>query len=555
MSNEVKVIDLYTDLVKIQGLLPKSDDDNLNDKVETLKELINNNEGGHSLKKYYEGISIGIYELSEMVRSIVDDIKPFANKEKDIRGISSSKRMKVILLGETSAGKTTFLERILGEKCGETGAIPITAFAVIHRVEDLPNPFLDIKFKNEFDVKDSERKNDFEQFLKNFDFQGHFRPEMNHFVCKDDDFKLYGSGKFDNFIREANKFPEALDEIVWHHKKTLKQSKFTEFADLYDMPGSGGMEAHSDNLKIAISKYDADIVLYLLKSDQGVPSEYQTLKSLRNQFEGKKLYFVYQIINNDSFDNKVEALKEFIFKTDDSDAIEPFNAEEQRFYSNAKVVDARGDVKDKVSADVALSAILQKFYIEKASAFYSSLNMQVNEPKEFTILDVIPTSDGINGHLRKFLEKEKEKCNSKDGLPSWKAISEDFESDFSIEKNNNLFANTDLGTTLTALYSKISDLQSEVLNLCCSGRGDKKKFDPTKYFNEFNVEYKEEEECQQLIYLIQAYHFLILTYKGQLKEIYARKTIDPILKRLEEYINRLKSIENRINVVRTLNEE
>ncbi len=113
-------------------------------------------------------------------------------------------------------------------------------------------------------------------------------------------------------------------------------------------------------------------------------------------------------------------------------------------------------------------------------------------------------------------------------------------------------------TTLITFYDRITNMLSEVLECCCEGGGifaGEKTFSPTKYVQEFKKSYTSYVNYQQLIYLIQAYHFLRLTYKGELEEIYAKKAVNPILNRLNEYINRLKSIENRLNVVRDLNEE
>ena len=551
-----KIIDLYSDLVRIQGLLPESDDI-LDDAADTLRQSVAETEVSELLqKKYYDGLSTGIYGLSEKIRSIVDDVKPFIDNHKETNGISNADKINIMLLGETSAGKTTFLERIFGgEKCGETGAIPITAFAVIHKAEDLQTPFLEIKFKKEFTIAE-DKSTDFDKFLKEYDgFKNCFSSlGKGAYKCESDVPNLYGTEKSDSFVKKANNYYEAFEEIVWHHKKSSKFSKITDFAYFYDMPGSGGMEEHSENLKASLSKYDADIVLYLLKSDQGVSSDYQFLKELKKYTENRNLYFFYQIKNNDSFDQKVEAIKEFVFKDESSDAINPFNEEERQYFSGIQVIDARGGKDDRHFSNIALATVLQKYYTEQAKIFYDTLNTKQNEPKEFKVLEAKPGKDGINRHLRDFLEEINRNCDSENGLPSFKKIKEKFEQYFCLDVKIEDFYQGDLKTTLGDINTQIFNLLSDVLSSCCEGGGlfSERIFSPTKYLKEFKNAYSLNDNYQQLIYLIQAYHFLRLTYQGKLKEIYARKTIDPILNRLKEYINRLKSIENRLSVVRNL---
>lgn len=574
---KAKVLDLYTDLVRIQGLMPDNDY-TIKNSVDTLRQSVNSDEiSDISLKTYYEGLSVGIYGLADKLRSIVDDIKPHSKTTPDIvtiaeafekgepikdanyytNGISNSSKLKIMLLGETSAGKTTFLERIFGgEKCGETGPIPITAFAVIHKSEDLQTPFLEIKFKYEFTIRE-EKRAEFDKFLKEHEeFVSCFTNSIKgSYLCKNNSHKLYGSDKSDSFVKQANKYYEAFEEIVWHHKKSSKFCTITDFAEFYDMPGSGGMEEHTDNLNSALSKYNADIVLYLLKSDQGVSSKYEYLKQLKEYTEKRTLFFIYQIKNNDPFDKKIEALREFICKDDTSDAIDPFDDIERRYFSKIPIVDARGGKEDKYMADIALATILQYFYVKRSESFYSTLKSPTEDPKEYRILEPRQGKDGVNMHLRDFLEEINNACNSKDGLPLLDTIIKKFDNRFCLEEKPESDKD-DLMTTLKTTYKTISDLKWDVIKTCCSRKTilSDYRFNPTMYINDFNEEYKGNEDYKQLIYLIQAYHFLRLSYQGTLKQMFERKIVGPIFDRLEEYINRLKSIENHISVVRTIND-
>ena len=162
--------------------------------------------------------------------------------------------------------------------------------------------------------------------------------------------------------------------------------------------------------------------------------------------------------------------------------------------------------------------------------------------------------DGVNGHLRDFLEEVNRNCNGTNGLPKFSNIKKKFAERFCLDGIEKCFSG-DLKTTLIAFYDRITNMLSDILDSCCEGGGifaGEKTFSPTKYVKEFKEAYSSYVNNQQLIYLIQAYHFLRLTYKGELEEIYAKKAINPILNRLSEYINRLKSVENRLCVVRNL---
>ncbi|MBO7461873.1 MAG: dynamin family protein [Bacteroidales bacterium] len=553
------ILDLYSDLVRVQGLLPKTDD-KLNEAVETLKLSIGGEVTEHLRKEYFKGLSTGIYELSDKIRSIVDDVKQFCDNKKATNGISLSSKIKVMLLGETSAGKTTFLQRIFGETCGQTGPDPITAFAVIHTSENLERPRLDIKFKKEFTIKEKDVEK-FDKFLKSKEFQYKFDPTTIKPTYKrmEDNFSVEDSSTFPAFIKEANNYPEAFEEIVWHHKQSSGQSKFTDFADFYDMPGSGGADEHSDNLRDAVAKYDADIVLYLLKSDQGMSSDYNYLRELQNQIADKsaKLYFVFQKSNNDAFEDKVIALRDFFEKDENSDAINPLNKIEKMFFNNVQVIDARGDKNDKVAPNIALATILQDFYVLRAENLYNTLAMEKNNPDELNILKADHGKNGVNGHLRKFLEEINRRCNGEEGLPLYSNIESQFKARFCLGDDIEDCYTGDLKVTLKTMNNQLHELVKEVLDTCCEGVLEKnKKFSPTKYVEKFTDVYLSDSEYQMLIYLIQAYHFLRLTYKdknrNELEETYAKKAVNPILNRLSEYINRLKSVENSISVVRNL---
>ena len=203
-----------------------------------------------------------------------------------------------------------------------------------------------------------------------------------------------------------------------------------------------------------------------------------------------------------------------------------------------------------------MATILQRYYIGRAESFYFTLNTKQTIPREFQILEPRQGRDGINLHLSTFLDDINNATNSKDGLPLLDTIIKKFDNQFCLEQITQI-NDDDLTATLKKLYKTINDLKLVVMKSCCSRDyvWSDFKFDPTMYIKEFGKEYRSDDDFKQLVYLIQAYHFLRLTYQGKLQQVYSRKTISPILDRLKEYIDRLKSIENHISVVRTINDD
>ena len=512
-------LDLYTSLVKVNSLLPVSSHE-IEDKIEGFKAALTTEPDNpeYYTGEYFEALATSIYNLTDKIQDYVDDLAKLSSNSKLVRGITKATSINVMLLGETSAGKTSFLERIFGENCGDTGPNPITAFAVTHKTTTIKS-YLEVKFNPEFVIDGSDRAEEFKSFLRKYGFYNQFVINKATFNTNGEEFQLDNKDKFLNFINESNSYPQAFDEIVWHHKESQKQVKFTRYANFIDMPGSGGQDEHTENIETAIAKYgkDVDIVLYLIKSDQGVPSNYNFLKVLKKQLEQNGtdpfIYFVYQIDNRDEFSAKVNALREFVAKDTTTDAINPFNNDERKFYRKAIILDARGKRKEQKKTNIALASVLRHFTIVRAEKFYKSLNV-ANTPDEFNILEVGKYKKQIiNAHLFDFMEETAAKCKG-GNLPKIKEVKKHFKQKFCIDNDHfNLpIFNDDLKITLNNLKNNIDENVKELFDYVSTGWLDGKKFDPTKYGQDFYDKYKKEPGWNALIYNIQAFHWLRLTY-------------------------------------------
>lgn len=503
------------------------------------------------LELFYDGIASAIYNIAEKLRDNFDQLKRLSASPP--HGISRSEKANIMLLGETSAGKTSFLKRIYGDDCGKTGAIPITAFPVIHQItEDFS--YLQVRFKCPISIQ-PEQKESFDKFLAKYNFQEGFEIQDNKYWEIDEEYKLESKDDFRNFIREANSYPSCFEEIVWFHKKSSKQILATEFADFIDMPGTGGQEEHTENIvSFCENNKNIDIILYLINSDQGIPSDYKYLKALKDEIEkakfDAKIYFVYQIDNNDSFDEKTTALNKFI-NVDGVDAKDPFSESESLFYANANIVDSRGDEKDQKKANIALASVIKEYFVEKCLAFYNSL-MEVNKPKEVSLLRAPKANDSkINGLLFDFLESVAKSCHS-GKLPEIEEVKKRFrwrfflDTDIEIEKFDE-----DLKCTLNAIMLNINESIDSLFDFLSTKGGWLKKeistFDPTKYYTEFYDKYsndKDYEDWQKLIYYVQAYHWLRLTYDdNSFEKTFSQKIADPLKSVLYDNIKRLESID------------
>jgi len=272
---------------------------------------------------------------------------------------------------------------------------------------------------------------------------------------------------------------------------------------------------------------------------------------------------VYEIHNKSDFKEITRNLHTFITKEEGTDAIGPFNQIEQDFYLDAHVLDARGDKNNSIKADIALAAVIQRFYLIRTKEFLDSIFIS-KVPKEYEVMNAgKPTVRGVNSLLDEFLEGWTLKHGEDGKLPSIKKMKEEFINKFALKEEFDFTQLPgDLKITLIKLRQSIfEDIEDVFSYLKMSPRTIEwiknnhldEKFDKTKYEEVFWEQYREKADWQRLIYNIQAFHWLRLNYTdNSIKDIYAKQSAEPVIAYLKEYIERLGRIHNVMPVISPL---
>lgn len=393
-----KLIDAYTGLVEKKSVLDSLPQANDTEKklvaecVQKFKESLDttDEEGLQNLMYgvYGKATASTIYAVCNQLR--MDARDAWEGNGCGIPGLDFEMKLNVFLFGDTSAGKTTFLSRLFGEDVGGIKAIPTTAFSVIHRYDNLRS--LQINFSEQFKITDERKKEDFQNFMAKYGLNP-FMVHGNDFILRpDEEFYLkdsYSTKDYSNFIEDANKYPEAFDEIIWTHKKK-KELTFMDFANFYDMPGTGGLAEHSANIKKTLQSNVPDIVLYFVKTDKGVPGDeaYKTLRELLDTLSENLplLFFVYQKKDADFFGVKFSNDKELVYddyvtkengirkqlfdwiNLDLSEEKQnelktaSFTEKQKKYLSKMAILDVRGGKDEHDRVNLAMSLVLDQVF-------------------------------------------------------------------------------------------------------------------------------------------------------------------------------------------------
>jgi len=208
-------------------------------------------------------------------------------------------RINVFLVGEFSAGKTTFIGRLIDDFSGHISGARSTACLVVH--ENATEPGLAITYKK-ISVKDQEN---LVSFLKRYDLYRDFTDKNESLDPKVESRTIdvvtnnWTTNNILSFLKEANAFPGIFKQIVWSHKKPKKKKyAFLEYINLYDMPGFGGDINHDQVIEDIFNENKPDIVLYLIDTDRGIPSDEEVpalSKLLKSVMQHKPIFcWVFQ---------------------------------------------------------------------------------------------------------------------------------------------------------------------------------------------------------------------------------------------------------------------
>ena len=377
----------------------------------------------------------------------------------------SKDRINVFLVGKFSAGKTSFVRRLTAGLSGYVAGNPSTACVVVHKNESQPS--LTITFNKEFSINNREK---FIPVLKEYDlFTPYFTVKDNSFILKNRKeitFDNWGDARILSFLKDANEFPEAFDKVIWNHGKSAeKKDTLLDFANLYDMPGFGGKINHDPVIENILKREKPDIILYLLDTDSGLPSDVE-VKSLSKllqsvtQHDLQPLFcWVYQKsstnsafaielidVNNEGFffdekfmKGKKESLAKWIDEivdaekfikektseiTDDEEELKSqiasaeryvglFNWNQVAYLRKSFILDARGPREDTEIARNAVSLVLQKYfdvigekYYEEAKTILDSRSKKALEVSQQEVMQYKPNVDSKNASENSFIKEK-----------------------------------------------------------------------------------------------------------------------------------------------------
>lgn len=185
----------------------------------------------------------------------------------------NGQKVRIGLLGATSAGKTTLIKRLLSEAAGKISSRPETACLVVHsfaRAESLV-----LTFNDRVQFADEQVSREFADFLKEFKIRDNYQAKnsLEWYLRADERERTLDcpSDKILEFFEQVNKFGEVFSKIKWNHKQRKTDYNLTDLFDIYDLPGFGGKEEHDLAVSRVFDTEQFDILVYLIDTGRGIP--------------------------------------------------------------------------------------------------------------------------------------------------------------------------------------------------------------------------------------------------------------------------------------------
>jgi len=559
----------------------------ISDKLESSKSVFEKVSG--FVKKMAENIdpliATGIYERVNILKDSIDAFEAQIMSKLDSgktmadhsHGLLNKDRIKVFLVGEFSAGKTTFARRLLGGSSGHIAGNPTTGCLVIHKQKSTPS--LLVAFNKEFSISDSEK---FERFLNSYNLRKFFS-NVNNVFTPNANVKLFDNNDFSSdkileFLKDANDFPEAFTSIVWNHKKPsqAKYDSFLDFADLYDMPGIGGEERHDEVIKKIFNEHKPDVVLYLIDTAAGCPSEDELkalpgfLQSITRCEPAPLFYWVYQkpteyaSLNIANLDEQGPVYDENFLK-DNKKKMEDwvdnikinhsglFNEKLINYLAETAVLDARGLKDDTETAQNAASIVLQHYFCRNAMKYCENAGTLLLSESNAAQLEVMNYRQDTPGHFNStensFIQNkiiDAIKISSSLSVEGARII---FQKalciDVSYDIHNFPF---DLRNVLLEMKNDIDNIIDQMvkalrmpakgIGVIFNAKSDIISVDAIN--NNFWANYEKNAAWQGLLYKTQSYHWLISHYKGLVAPQYVNKIGFALLNNIKKGIKHLE---------------
>lgn len=317
--------------------------------------------------------NVELMEKAREIRTAGEERKLSASR----RGIGSGQKISIFLTGEFSAGKTTFIKRVLGKIAGATSQFPQTGMMIKHCVGGASS--FKINFASEFCAKNEDEKFSFSEFIKNFGIQDKFEQTGNVWkrVQEEIVFSDWGADKCLEFIGRADGFINVVESIQWTRLPSMRprEQDILKYCDMYDLPGIGGRHEHMLTIQKIMDSSSPDIILYLIDTHKGVPSNegFHFISDLVENIldaEGSKplFFWVYQMPgadDPDSIPNQgwVEEQKKSIEATLRKEKEEGLlSGRVYAYLNNAGILDARGGSDNYLRARVAVAQAIGLYY-------------------------------------------------------------------------------------------------------------------------------------------------------------------------------------------------
>jgi len=570
MQDSFEHIEIISEKLKkvIEELVKSSNENSMEELTDSLKgidnDLIEVNE-----KLVIENMNFTFY-LIDQIKMNIDLLEEYNHiKEKypdalkSIQGIRTGEKIKVYFTGGFSAGKTTFIERILAKTVGVKSSFPQTSSLITHMSGSRST--VEVLFFNTIEIAD-EKSGDFRRLLKNYAIDHYFYQKNNVWESHTKDPILLPNltgANLINFIRKFQDFPGSISSIKIIHKESKRKKSILEFVELNDLPGFGGKQVHDSYLESSLDKSKMNIILYLIDTDKGIPSEdeYDSLINfLKNLSNTENLMFAWifqkKSNQNDENINWVEekrkdinnSLKIEIDKRKDSKLNKVFD-----IFSKSLVFDARGSKQESVMANQIFSKIIAQYMITYTQKYIKIVNNNlINKIKLPQIL--FNNEFDVQNPVKLSIERLK-KLSNKNSISQ-----EDFKSELRnifgrkyIEKNLQ-YNDKNFNNTSQVMLSEIDSIIQEII-LKANLKNDVrptifKKIFPDEKRQEFEIDFnflkinfskeiENNKDWSQYLIIAQGFVLLNAYYEKKLASFYLSDLASSIINNLKYNIKRL----------------
>ena len=305
----------------------------------------------------------------ELPKDVKNELCFFQNDQKG--------KLSIAFLGGYSAGKTTFISRILGKLSASTSPVPETATIVKHSASS--KNFVRINFKDNY----SDEIGSFAKILKSFSLlDGFSEVSANNFEVVDESRFLFENQKPEillNFLAQIKPHVASIKDIELQHYVGSGYSVL-KYADLYDLPGIGGTDDHDTvlaNFLTSLKSYD--IIVYLLDTSRGIIDENE-ISFVKNAMSiiaediptRKQWYWLFQKPTEEDCDVYLRQAKDSMRNV----MSESFNNFSQDVLEKTLFMTAFGDKAEHAIAESCITYVIMNNYNTRIQRLYSNLNFE-----------------------------------------------------------------------------------------------------------------------------------------------------------------------------------